>query len=130
MARVTVEDCVDKVHDRFELVLLAGQRSKNIASGEPLTIERNNEKNTVLSLREIAAESVKVDGLRESLVRHNQRMRSEDEDLAAGEAEQKISSEAAKEIKDFGVMEENLTDSPIDEDGEGSFEEENLDVDD
>lgn len=68
MARVTVEDCVDKVPNRFELVLLAAQRSRAISSGEVLTIDRDNDKNPVVALREIADETVDQDELRENLI--------------------------------------------------------------
>jgi DNA-directed RNA polymerase subunit omega len=74
MARVTVEDCVDKVPNRFELVLLAAHRARSITSGSQLLVDRDNDKNPVVSLREIAAQKVKPDGLREefllSLQRH------------------------------------------------------------
>jgi DNA-directed RNA polymerase subunit omega len=73
MARVTVEDCIEKVADRFELVALAAQRAKDISAGAELKLERNEEKNTVLALREIAADLVQVEDLRENLVRHFQR---------------------------------------------------------
>jgi DNA-directed RNA polymerase subunit omega len=73
MARVTVEDCVDKVPNRFELVLLAAQRARTISSGVPITVERDNDKNPVIALREIADETVPVDDLRESMVRSMQR---------------------------------------------------------
>lgn len=68
MARVTVEDCVDKVTNRFDLVLAAAQRSRQISSGAPLEVERDNDKNAVVSLREIAEEKVKADTLMESVV--------------------------------------------------------------
>lgn len=74
MARVTVEDCVDKIPNRFELVLLAAHRSRAITSGTALLVDRDNDKNPVVSLREIAAQKVKPEGLREefllSLQRH------------------------------------------------------------
>lgn len=73
MARVTVEDCVGKVHDRFELVAIAGQRAKNIASGAEPTIDRKGEKDTVVALREIAADNVDIDRLREEIIGNNQR---------------------------------------------------------
>ena len=73
MARVTVEDCVDKVSNRFELVLLAAQRSRAISAGEPLTIDRDKDKNPVVALREIAEKTVPVDNLREDLVASMQR---------------------------------------------------------
>lgn len=67
MARVTVEDCILQVPNRFELVLLASQRAKQISSGNPLTIERDNDKDAVVSLREIADLTVSLDQLKEDL---------------------------------------------------------------
>lgn len=69
MARVTVEDCVEKVPNRFELVLLAAQRARGLSRGEELTVDRDNDKNPVVALREIADETVSLDGLRNDLVR-------------------------------------------------------------
>jgi DNA-directed RNA polymerase subunit omega len=66
MARVTVEDCVDKVPNRFELVLLAAHRARELSSGSPLTIDRDNDKNPVVALREIAEETLTATQLRES----------------------------------------------------------------
>ncbi len=68
MARVTVEDCVLKVPNRFELVLLAGHRARGISAGAPLTVARDNDKNPVVALREIADETVPLTGLRDSLI--------------------------------------------------------------
>jgi DNA-directed RNA polymerase subunit omega len=68
MARVTVEDCVLKIPNRFDLVLVASQRARDVASGAPLTIDRDNDKNPVVALREIADETVDLDDLREALV--------------------------------------------------------------
>ena len=68
MARVTVEDCVEEIPNRFELVILAAERAKNIASGAPLTIDRDNDKNPVIALREIATSNIDVDVLRESQI--------------------------------------------------------------
>ena len=68
MARVTVEDCIDKVENRFELVLLAGHRARQISQGAPITVDRDNDKNPVVALREIADETVDLDGLRTSLI--------------------------------------------------------------
>lgn len=68
MARVTVEDCVLKIPNRFELVMLAGQRARDISSGSRLTIERDNDKNPVVALREIADETVSLDELRNAVV--------------------------------------------------------------
>ncbi|MCU9838632.1 MULTISPECIES: DNA-directed RNA polymerase subunit omega [Ruegeria] len=72
MARVTVEDCVDKVPNRFELVLLAAHRAREISAGAPITIDRDNDKNPVVSLREIADETQSADSLRERLIEANQ----------------------------------------------------------
>ncbi len=72
MARVTVEDCVDKVPNRFELVLLAAHRAREIQSGSPLTIDRDNDKNPVVALREIAEETQGAEHLRERLIESNQ----------------------------------------------------------
>ncbi len=72
MARVTVEDCVDKVPNRFELVMLAAHRAREISSGAPITVDRDNDKNPVVSLREIADETQSVDELRERLIESNQ----------------------------------------------------------
>lgn len=72
MARVTVEDCVDKVPNRFELVILASHRAREIASGSPLTIERDNDKNPVVALREIADETQAAPSLRERLIESHQ----------------------------------------------------------
>ena len=68
MARVTVEDCVDKVPNRFELVMLAAHRAREIAAGSPVTVDRDNDKNPVVSLREIADETQSADALRERMI--------------------------------------------------------------
>lgn len=72
MARVTVEDCVDKVPNRFELVMLAAHRAREVASGASLTVDRDNDKNPVVALREIADETQSADELRERLIESNQ----------------------------------------------------------
>jgi DNA-directed RNA polymerase subunit omega len=69
MARVTVEDCVQKVPNRFELVLLAAQRARNISRGEELTIDRDDDKNPVVALREIAEETVALAKLEQDLIK-------------------------------------------------------------
>lgn len=68
MARVTVEDCVIKIPNRFELVLLAAQRARAIGTGAPLTVDRDNDKNPVVALREIADETVDIEGLRQRMI--------------------------------------------------------------
>ncbi len=69
MARVTVEDCVDKIPNRFELVLLAAQRARNLSRGEELTVERDDDKNPVVALREIADGTVTVERLKVDLMK-------------------------------------------------------------
>ena len=80
MARVTVEDCVDKIPNRFDLVLLAAERARAIAGGAELTIERDRDKNPVVALREIADETVNPKVLKENLVQSLQRVLPEDDD--------------------------------------------------
>ena len=79
MARVTVEDCIDKVDNRFELVLLAAHRARLISSGAPLTIDRDRDKNPVVALREIADEGIQPDDLREQLIHSLQKYVEVDE---------------------------------------------------
>jgi DNA-directed RNA polymerase subunit omega len=87
MARVTVEDCVIKVPNRFELVLLAAQRAREITSGAPLTLDRDDDKNPVIALREIAEETVGLEHLRGSVVRGMQKHIEVDEPEEAHELE-------------------------------------------
>jgi DNA-directed RNA polymerase subunit omega len=68
MARITVEDCVTKIPNRFELVMLAAQRARDVSAGAPLTVERDNDKNPVVALREIADSTVDLDHLRYELI--------------------------------------------------------------
>jgi DNA-directed RNA polymerase subunit omega len=79
MARVTVEDCVDKVPNRFDLVLLAAHRAREISSGSPISVDRDNDKNPVVALREIAEESIPVEDLREHAIQALQRQIEVDE---------------------------------------------------
>ena len=74
MARVTVEDCIDKIPNRFDLVLAAAQRARNISTGNPLTIDRDNDKNPVVALREIADETIDPDKLRDDIVKGLQKL--------------------------------------------------------
>jgi DNA-directed RNA polymerase subunit omega len=92
MARVTVEDCVELVPNRFELVMMAAQRARDIHAGSSLTIDRDNDKNPVVALREIADETIDREGLREALIQGHQKPPEIDEpedeiiELMAGEA--------------------------------------------
>ncbi len=79
MARVTVEDCIDKVENRFELVMLASHRARMIASGSALTIDRDNDKNPVVALREIADSTIVPDDLKEDLIHSLQKYVEVDE---------------------------------------------------
>ena len=92
MARVTVEDCVDKVPNRFELVMLAAHRAREISAGAPITVERDKDKNPVVSLREIAEEKIIVEDIQESLVkglqRHVEIDEPEEEDVDSEESEE------------------------------------------
>ncbi|WP_066798841.1 DNA-directed RNA polymerase subunit omega [Sphingomonas soli] len=80
MARVTVEDCVDKIPNRFDLVLFAAQRARQISGGAELTIDRDRDKNPVVALREIAEETVHPAHLQESVVASMQRVQIDDEE--------------------------------------------------
>ena len=82
MARVTVEDCVDKIPNRFELVLLSAQRARQISGGAELTIDRDRDKNPVVALREVAEETVKPRELEESLIGSLQRVQVDEDDVA------------------------------------------------
>jgi len=80
MARVTVEDCIDKVSNRFDLVLLAAQRARAISGGAELTLDRDRDKNPVVALREIAEETVKPDELKNDVIGSMQKMQIDDDD--------------------------------------------------
>ena len=80
MARVTVEDCVDKIPNRFDLVLFAAQRARQISGGAELLLDRDRDKNPVVALREIADELVRPDNLEEAVVNSLQRVQIDDDD--------------------------------------------------
>jgi DNA-directed RNA polymerase subunit omega len=89
MARVTVEDCIVKVPNRFELVLLSAQRARDVAGGGQLTVDRDNDKNPVVALREIADETISLDTLKENLIKSMQKHveldePEEDQDIELG----------------------------------------------
>ena len=90
MARVTVEDCVVKIPNRFNLVLLAAQRAREITSGAPLSVDRDDDKNPVVALREIAEETIQLDHLEESLVRGMQKHVEIDEPEETPDLEQRL----------------------------------------
>jgi len=101
MARVTVEDCILKVPNRFELVLYAAQRARNISRGEELTIERDNDKNPVVALREIADDMVELPALEVDLIKSLQRAPEPEP------AEEEVLDLIATDENIFGVMDVN-----------------------
>ena len=118
MARVTVEDCVVKVPNRFELVLLAAQRAREVTSGAPLTLDRDDDKNPVVALREIADETIELPHLRDSLVRGMQKHIEMDEPEEAPELEQTLFGVADPTGAVIGEdeIDEEAVDDEIDED--------------
>ena len=94
MARVTVEDCEDKVENRFDLVLLAARRARQVSAGAPITVERDNDKNPVVALREIADETIKAEDLQEAILyglqKHVEVDEPEEDDISLLLAEQKL----------------------------------------
>ena len=109
MARVTVEDCIEKVENRFELVLLAAQRARDISVGAELQVEKNNDKNPVIALREIAEKKLDNDDLKEGIINGMQRYiereegEEDEEDIAALEAEMSAAAEIEAMIEAAGI---------------------------
>jgi len=103
MARVTVEDCIREVPNRFDLVLLAAQRARQVAAGAPLTISRDNDKNPVVALREIAEKTVSLDdlqnGLIQNLQKHIQGDEPEEELMELLSEEQSYAGEAHRQLE-------------------------------
>ena len=105
MARVTVEDCVDKVANRFELVILAGQRARAMSAGSDILVERDNDKNPVVALREIADEKITAETLREDVIGGLQRHLEVDEP----EEEENLAMLMEEDsVSDDGMSEEDL----------------------
>lgn len=119
MARVTVEDCVVKVPNRFELVLLAAQRAKNISAGAPLTVEQDRDKNPVIALREIADETINLADLENTLVTGMQKFVKEDE-VSADEEENMKAADAELAALDTEFSYINDTEAAVEQ--AGSFE--------
>ena len=114
MARVTVEDCVLKIPNRFELVMVSSQRAREISSGSEITVDRDNDKNTVVALREIADETMNLENLKEALVKNYQKVieiEDEDEeiiDVMEGEEDWTgIAEQAAEEEAQLAGMHED-----------------------
>ena len=107
MARVTVEDCVDKVPNRFDLVLLAAQRARNISRGEAIEVDRDNDKNPVVALREIAEEKVELAALEGDLIKSLSRAPEPEP------AEEEVMDIIATDENIFGIVE--MQDEPLPE---------------
>ncbi len=127
MARVTVEDCVEKVPNRYELLMVAAQRAKDIESGAPLQVSRDNDKNSVVALREIAENKVSIEDLQHSLVMNLQKYveveEPEEEELEIIAAEKELSE------LDSQFDSSMLLDSDLDESMQ-IHDEDSLDMDD
>ena len=116
MARVTVEDCIDKVENRFELVLLAGHRARLISQGASITVPRDNDKNPVVALREIAEETLSPDDLKEDLIHSLQKHVEVDEPEHEPESISADSSQQATASGDDGEEEAITFDRMSEED--------------
>jgi len=150
MARVTVEDCILKIPNRFELVLIAAQRARDVASGAPITLERDNDKNPVVALREIADETIGLEQVKNSLIKGMQKHveidePEEDKDLeietqswpvdqppAEGECEdledeaaidEEIEEDELVAVEDGAPLPEDLPEEAAEGDAEGPKEE-------
>ena len=123
MARVTVEDCIKKIPNRFDLVVAAAQRSREISNGIPIEVERDNDKNPVVSLREIASEVVDPESLEERFIRSMQKNLIKEENKA--EDEISLEDEFAaylNESKEEVASNDSFTTNKNKLDDEGSFE--------
>jgi DNA-directed RNA polymerase subunit omega len=125
MARVTVEDCIEKIPNRFELVMVSAQRARKISSGGALTIDRDNDKNPVVALREIAESTVSIEDLKEELIRNNQRVIEMDdgEDIIDKmDGEDEWNALAAQSAAIDMVARDSEEDDDMDDDDEASLE--------
>lgn len=117
MARVTVEDCVEKVPNRFQLVLLASQRARSISSGEGITIERDNDKNPVVALREIAEDAIPAEVLEEELIssmqKHIEVDEPEEDNMAALMGESRPDLPEPSPLTEADLLRALRTDGPI-----------------
>jgi len=108
MARVTVEDCVKKIPNRFDLVIAAAQRSREISNGIPIEVDRDNDKNPVVSLREIATEAVDAESLQERFIRSMQKNLIKEEN--------NVEDEASLEEEFAAYLNETKTETSVDQD--------------
>ena len=118
MARVTVEDCIDKVDNRFDLVLLASHRARMISSGAQITVARDNDKNPVVALREIADETVNLDNLSNSLVTGLQRHIENDEPEEDGAGFGAGTGDLLAEMQQAQISQDDAEDADMSIDGE------------
>jgi len=126
MARVTVEDCVLKIPNRFELVMLASQRAREISAGGAITIDRDNDKNPVIALREIADTDISIENLKEVLIKNYQKVieiEEDDEeiiDVMEGEEDWDTASNTAveSEVANAGMHQEHLDESSLPKESE------------
>ena len=129
MARVTVEDCITEIPNRFELVVIAASRAKQIASGSPLTLDRDNDKDAVVSLREIAEKTIDINQTRENILQSfckKQPFARKEVEEENSEIEEMLAEEGAYDSEDAAKYLSIGTPSK-----HGlSFEEENIDVED
>ena len=134
MARITVEDCIDKFDSRFELVLVASNRARKLHSGEMPTVEKDNDKNTVIALREIADETISANDFKQSLIQEYQSVSPvDDEELALEFNEDSIDDATVNETKPEVTNESKeaeVTDVDIDDISEINNEEseDNIDI--
>ena len=129
MARVTVEDCINKVPNRFDLVIAAAQRSREISNGIPIEVDRDNDKNPVVSLREIASEAVDAESLQERFIRSMQKNLIKEETIA--EEDSSLEDEFAAYLNDSkteNVIKDDFTFNTNKVDDEGSFEDISADL--
>ena len=130
MARVTVEDCIDKLPNRYELVLVAAQRAKDIGAGSMIMVDRDNDKNSVVALREISENRVSIEDLQESLVKNQQKLveiqEPEDEEVAIISAEKELAALDSQFSSDM-ISDEDLNN--VMQIHEGGEDDDNLDLD-
>jgi DNA-directed RNA polymerase subunit omega len=130
MARVTVEDCIDKLPNRYELVLVAAQRAKDISAGSMITVDRDNDKNSVVALREISENRVSIEDLQESLVKNQQKLveiqEPEDEEVEIISAEKELAALDSQFSSDM-ISDEDLNN--VMQIHDGSDDDDNLDLD-
>ncbi len=130
MARVTVEDCVLRIPNRFDLVMLASQRARNVAAGAPLMVERDNDKNPVVALREIAAQAVDLEALENGVIQGLQKNVESDEPeeeggFGAGEADlgELLQAEIARGVDEDDLLAEVEEEMSVEGEGEDAANE-------